>query len=137
MKLKRKFRLSNILFMSAVGLIILNSLLFKPYFGWTGSADSSLGNIYNLLMSLLLLSAVYYYISCIDDMIKWFIQIQEQTPRLYFENRKCPKCGCTESNACTHPDFGTCWWVNDSIDTCSHCFFEEIAKDPHTEHPSN
>ena len=34
---------------------------------------------------------------------------------------KCKHCGCTETNACYHPDFGTCWWINDKQDECSHC----------------
>lgn len=33
----------------------------------------------------------------------------------------CKICGCTENNACYHPDFGTCFWLNDKRDLCSHC----------------
>jgi hypothetical protein len=28
-------------------------------------------------------------------------------------------CGCTEDDACNHPGFGPCWWVEP--DLCSHC----------------
>lgn len=34
-------------------------------------------------------------------------------------NRTCRHCGCHERDACYHPEFGNCWWVND--DECSHC----------------
>jgi hypothetical protein len=33
--------------------------------------------------------------------------------------RKCRQCGCTENDACVHPKYGPCWWVED--DLCSHC----------------
>lgn len=33
----------------------------------------------------------------------------------------CQICGCTENNACSHPDYGNCWWVDDNEDLCSHC----------------
>lgn len=29
------------------------------------------------------------------------------------------KCGCTEFDACTHPEHGNCWWVGPNL--CSHC----------------
>lgn len=35
------------------------------------------------------------------------------------EERTCRDCGCTENNACIHPEHGPCWWVED--DLCSHC----------------
>lgn len=47
----------------------------------------------------------------------------------------CKVCGCTDDNACTHPDHGSCWWVHDNHVLCSHCFVEEIAGDPQTTHP--
>jgi|GEM_PF-1853820 len=33
--------------------------------------------------------------------------------------RRCRVCGCTETNACVHPEAGPCWWVE--ADLCSHC----------------
>lgn len=49
--------------------------------------------------------------------------------------RVCQKCGCTDNRPCTHPDHGTCWWIDDNHDHCSHCYIDEIADDPATEHP--
>ena len=46
----------------------------------------------------------------------------------------CKKCGCTENDPCFHPDYGCCWWVDDSHELCSHCADEEIANDPRTKH---
>lgn len=33
--------------------------------------------------------------------------------------RFCRDCGCSEFNACRHPEHGNCWWVKP--DLCSHC----------------
>lgn len=33
--------------------------------------------------------------------------------------RTCKHCGCNEKDACYHPEFGNCWWINE--DECSHC----------------
>lgn len=35
------------------------------------------------------------------------------------QQRSCKICGCTDDNACIHPDLGACWWVDD--DLCSFC----------------
>ncbi len=43
----------------------------------------------------------------------------------------CKVCGCTEDNACVHPDFGPCWWINDKKEFCSHCV--ELPDDPRVE----
>lgn len=40
----------------------------------------------------------------------------------------CKKCGCTDKRACVHPDFGACWWIDDSHELCSHCV--ELPDDP-------
>lgn len=32
---------------------------------------------------------------------------------------KCRVCGCTDNQACHHPNLGNCWWVEE--DLCSHC----------------
>jgi len=41
----------------------------------------------------------------------------------------CKICGCTENNACNHPDFGPCFWLNNETqDLCSHCV--EFADQP-------
>ena len=37
-------------------------------------------------------------------------------------------CGCTDTNACVHPDFGACWWIDDTHELCSHCV--ELPEDP-------
>jgi hypothetical protein len=31
----------------------------------------------------------------------------------------CRQCGCKENDACLHPDYGPCWWVEPNL--CSHC----------------
>jgi hypothetical protein len=43
----------------------------------------------------------------------------------------CKICGCTENNACMHPDFGACWWTSENQDLCSHCV--ELPDDPSVE----
>ena len=40
----------------------------------------------------------------------------------------CKICGCTDTRACVHPDFGACWWIDDTHELCSHCV--EIPDDP-------
>jgi hypothetical protein len=37
------------------------------------------------------------------------------------ETGTCKICGCTENNACCHPEYGPCWWVDESENLCSHC----------------
>ncbi len=49
----------------------------------------------------------------------------------------CKKCGCTDDNACWHPEHGPCWWVDDNHDLCSHCYIEDWADDPETIHPTD
>jgi len=43
----------------------------------------------------------------------------------------CKICGCTEDNACNHPDFGPCYWLKADQDLCSHCV--ELKDDPRVE----
>lgn len=31
----------------------------------------------------------------------------------------CSKCGCSDDDACVHPEHGHCWWVAENL--CSHC----------------
>ena len=38
---------------------------------------------------------------------------------------KCKVCGCTENNACCHPEYGPCWWTDYYEDLCSHCAGED------------
>lgn len=45
----------------------------------------------------------------------------------------CKNCGCTDDNACMHPDHGPCYWIDEEHEMCSHCYVEEIANDPATE----
>lgn len=49
----------------------------------------------------------------------------------------CKVCGCTEMDPCFNPDYGCCWWVDDSHELCSHCADKDIADDPRTEHCVN
>ncbi len=48
----------------------------------------------------------------------------------------CRICGCTAFDACNHPEYGACWWEDESQTVCSHCANPEIANDPATKHPS-
>ena len=53
------------------------------------------------------------------------MSITEQIDSKYLTEKKqpteraCRVCGCTEYNACSHPEHGRCWWVEG--DLCSHC----------------
>lgn len=44
----------------------------------------------------------------------------------------CKICGCTDESACCHPDFGECWWIDETHELCSHCV--ELKDDPRTSH---
>jgi hypothetical protein len=33
--------------------------------------------------------------------------------------RSCKDCGCTDQDACVHPEAGNCSWVTEEL--CSHC----------------
>ncbi len=33
----------------------------------------------------------------------------------------CKICGCTEDAACYHPEFGLCFWIDETHELCSHC----------------
>ena len=46
----------------------------------------------------------------------------------------CRACGCTWDNPCWHPDYGNCWWTDETETLCSHCSEENIKDDPATEH---
>lgn len=49
----------------------------------------------------------------------------------------CKVCGCTDHNPCYNPSHGTCWWVDDTHELCSHCADRSIADDPLTKHCIN
>jgi len=49
---------------------------------------------------------------------------------------KCKICGCTENNACIHPDGGPCWWINRKHDLCSYCN-PEFKNDKSIERPAD
>ena len=49
----------------------------------------------------------------------------------------CKICGCTDNDPCSNPDWGNCWWVDESHELCSHCADPEIYNDPATEHCIN
>lgn len=48
----------------------------------------------------------------------------------------CRICGCTEHDACTHPVYGSCWWVDEKETLCSHCASDKIKNDFATKGPS-
>lgn len=69
----------------------------------------------------------------VEDIYKW---VSEPIPGV------CRVCGCTEDNACYHPEHGNCFWVDDTFTLCSHCASKEegglgIKDDPQTEHCIN
>lgn len=66
-------------------------------------------------------------------------ETQEACKRLVKESMKgtCKHCGCTLNNPCYHPDFGTCWWEDESETECSHCVNPEIQNKPGVEHRIN
>ena len=33
----------------------------------------------------------------------------------------CKVCGCTEKDPCYHPDWGCCWWADDTEELCVEC----------------
>lgn len=51
------------------------------------------------------------------------------------EKGVCRVCGCSEYDACTHPEYGTCWWADETETLCSHCATDEIKNDPRTKGP--
>ena len=50
--------------------------------------------------------------------------------------RTCKKCGCTENNACYHPELGPCWWADETKELCSFCL-EAHASDSSIERPGD
>jgi hypothetical protein len=55
--------------------------------------------------------------------------------RMSIEHGVCRECGCTHFEPCNHPDYGPCWWTDESETLCSHCESELIRDDPATERP--
>ena len=49
----------------------------------------------------------------------------------------CRVCGCTDDDPCYNPNFGNCWWADESQTICSHCADKAIAYDPETKHCIN
>lgn len=45
-----------------------------------------------------------------------------------YEVEQCRQCGCHDNMACTHIDYGACWWVEAATASqgplCSHCQLE-------------
>ena len=33
---------------------------------------------------------------------------------------RCHLCGCSETSACWHDNYGACWWADTDEPTCSH-----------------
>ena len=69
----------------------------------------------------------------VEDIYKW---VDEAIPGV------CRVCGCTEENPCYHPEYGNCFWVDDTFTLCSHCASKKegglgIKDDPETEHCIN
>lgn len=49
----------------------------------------------------------------------------------------CKICGCKDDDPCFNPEYGLCWWVDDTHELCSHCADKEIAEHPATQHCVN
>lgn len=47
----------------------------------------------------------------------------------------CRICGCTDKRSCVHPDFGPCFWLDDTHELCSHCV--ELKDDPSVIRPAD
>ena len=43
----------------------------------------------------------------------------------------CKVCGCTDNDPCHNPEYGNCWWVDDTHELCSHCANTENGFDPY------
>jgi hypothetical protein len=52
------------------------------------------------------------------------------------EEGVCRQCGCTAADACEHPTYGPCWWMDGTETLCSHCKYENIRNDPATKRPA-
>jgi hypothetical protein len=50
--------------------------------------------------------------------IKFMVELRDGEV-IHHTIRRCRQCGCSEEDACIHPDHGNCWWVEE--DLCSHC----------------
>jgi hypothetical protein len=55
--------------------------------------------------------------------------------KMSMEHGVCRECGCTQIDPCNHPDYGPCWWEDESETLCSHCAIKTIRDDPATERP--
>lgn len=49
----------------------------------------------------------------------------------------CKVCGCTDDDPCFHPDYGFCWWVDETHELCSHCADPDLRDSPVTTHRVN
>ena len=49
----------------------------------------------------------------------------------------CKVCGCSDKDPCFSPNWGHCWWVDNTHELCSHCANKEIYFDPDTVHCVN
>lgn len=48
----------------------------------------------------------------------------------------CKKCGCTDANACFHPDYGPCSWADPgTFELCSFC--RDFPDDPAVKRPGD
>jgi hypothetical protein len=56
-------------------------------------------------------------------------------PRMSIEHGVCRECGCTQFDPCSHPDYGACWWEDESETLCTHCASELTRNDPATKRP--
>jgi hypothetical protein len=56
-------------------------------------------------------------------------------PRMSIAHGVCRECGCTQFDPCNHPDYGACWWADESKTLCSHCANELTRDDPETARP--
>ncbi|HRH61656.1 MAG TPA: hypothetical protein PL045_13855, partial [Chitinophagaceae bacterium] len=53
------------------------------------------------------------------EVIYHHVEFLQKLEIIQLPKRACRECGCTENNACYHPELGACWWVEQ--DLCSHC----------------
>lgn len=68
------------------------------------------------------------YYDIIHDMYK-----SRSLPQMSLEHGVCRECGCTHFDPCHHPDYGNCWWADESETLCSHCESEIVRNDPATQ----
>lgn len=62
------------------------------------------------------------------------IRMKKRLGMPIWEKGVCEICGCTDTDPCFNPYWGTCWWVDEEHTLCSHCDIYAIQQDPETRH---